>query len=705
MSTPSGTKTDRPEAASGLARASAWLFPLLVLALAAAAFWPATGYPFVALDDDANFELNYRWRGFGQEQFQWLWNESHYGHWHPLTWLSFCADYVLWARAPDGQPLPEPLHRTNLALHALGALAFYFVCLEQLRWISGSVRARRFASDDATQRPVDADGAGALLLRAGALLAATTWALHPLRVESVAWVTERRDLLSGLFLSLTVLVYLRGARLGASWAWLAPALVLYLASLLSKAWGITLPVVLIALDVYPLRRLPTRGGDGPGWNRLVCEKLAFGAVAVWGAAKAAGAQADIGAVMSFAEHGALARAAQASYGLCFYVLKTLWPTNLSCHYLLEVDFHWDAPIHLAAMAVVVLVTIAALLLRRRAPAVLATWFQYGVLVSPVLGLLQSGAQKVADRYAYIASMPFSIALAGVAVTWALRAPSATKRSRAHALLGAALLASAVLAPLTWRQTQVWSSSKTLFQRAFEVQPDNYFVAHNLAVTLYREQAFAEALEVEKASVAAHPGYGNHQARHTLGLLYRLTGSPELAEQAFRETVAIAPDNLAALREVRAALSRRGDQAGILALLEEAVATAERNRREDARRPLVPELYSELAALRTQRGEHDAARAVWERARTAGVHASITENGVGRSYLAQGRFDLAEQHLTRAQQYDTRNPELMVDVCELFLRQGRVQDALTNIDKVLAVQPDHARARALKSQAQARAGGR
>ncbi len=705
MSTSSAVSSEPSGALSTLSRVSAWLFPLLALALATAAFWPAIDYPFVALDDDANFELNYRWRGWGPEQFQWLWNESHYGHWHPLTWLSFCAEYALWARGPDGQPLPEPLHRTNLAIHALGALAFYFLSLELLRWISASVRARRGAESAREEAATNADSDRALLLRAGALLAATTWALHPLRVESVAWVTERRDLLSGLFLSLTVLVYLRGARPGASWVWLAPALALYVASLLSKAWGITLPVVLLALDIYPLRRLPSFGGEGPGWNRLVSEKLAFAAVALWGAAKAADAQADIGAVMSFAEHGFLARAAQASYGLCFYVLKTLWPTDLSCHYLLDVDFRWDAPIHLAAMAVVVLVTIALVLLRRRAPAWLATWFQYGVLVSPVLGLLQSGAQKVADRYTYIASMPFSIALAGAALTWALRTAPQSRRRAAYALLGLSALATSVLAPLAWRQTQVWRSSKSLFQRAFEVQPDNYFVAHNLAVTLYREQAYAEALEVEKASVAAHPGYGNHQARYTLGLLYRLTGSPELAEQAFRETVAIAPDNLPALREVRAALTRRGDQAGVLTLLEEAVATAERNRREDARRPLVPELYSDLAALRTQRGEHERAREVWERARAAGVNPSLTENGIGRSHMAQGRLDLAEQHLTRAQQYDTRNPELMVDLCELFLRQGRVQDALTNVDKVLAIQPEHARARALRSQAQTRSGAR
>jgi tetratricopeptide (TPR) repeat protein len=679
--------------APGVTRAAAWLFPLLVFLAALASFAACWNHEFVALDDDANFQLNYRWRGLGREQLSWLWNETHYGHWHPLTWLTFCAEYEWWGEGADGQPLAAPLHRTNLVLHALGALAFYFLALELLRWIGRFASAgRAFAAPNASQ---------SFALRACALLAALTWALHPLRVESVAWVTERRDLLSGLFLSLTVLAYLRGVRHGASRLWLALALAMYLASLLSKAWGITLPVVLLALDVYPLRRTPAASDGAVGWNRLVVEKLAFGAVALWAAVEAKAAQADIGAVMSLAEHGILARAAQASYGLCFYVLKTLWPADLSCHYLLEVDFRWDTPIHVAAMGVVLVVTIALLTLRKRAPAAFATWFLYGVLVSPVLGILQSGAQKVADRYSYIAAMPFSIALAAAALVWTLRAQEAQLRSRAWRCAGLAGLFALVLAPLAWRQTKLWANSETLFRQAFEVQPDNYFIAHNLAVTLYRRQAYSDALEVEKASVAAHPGYGNHQARYTLGLLYKLVNQPDLAEQAFRETVEIAPDNSAALREVRSSLMRRGDREGVVALYEHALEVGERNRREDRRRPVLTEAYGELAALHVQRGEFDKARAVWERARDAGAPPALAENGIGKTFLAQGRFDEAETRLVRAQQYDPRNIELMVDVCELFVRQNRAQDALANLDKVLAVDPNHARATALRQQAQAR----
>jgi len=673
------------------------LFPGLLALATLAAFWPCIDHEFVALDDDANFQLNYLWRGFGAEQFQWLWTQSHYGHWHPLTWITFCAEYVLWAHAPDGEPLAAPLHRTNLAIHVFGAVAFYFVVLELLHWIGGFASAR-----DGARAPLRREQ---LLLRVCALLGAVLWALHPLRVESVAWVTERRDLLSGLFLSLTVFAYLRAARRGGAYlAWMALALVAYLASLLSKAWGITAPVVLLALDLYPLRRNRTAARDGVSWNRLVVEKFVFGCIALWAAMRAAAAQADINAVMSLAEHGVMARAAQASYGLCFYALKTLWPSNLSCHYLLELDFAWNKPEYLAEMSAVAVVTIALALLARRKPAGFATWFYYAVLVSPVLGILQSGAQKVADRYTYISSMPFSILIAGAALTWAAAGDETRRATRARAPLILAALFAVVLGSLTWRQTQVWRNSESLFRNAVEVEPDNYFVAHNLAVTLWRRSAFEEALEVEKASVASHPAYGNYQARYTLGLLYQRLGQPQLAEKTFRETLEIAPDCEPAFVEVRRAVAAQHDDEALIALYRSTLDAAEANRRADARRPVLTERYVEFSRLLLSRGRKEEARAVWERAAKAGVAPAVVENGLGRVLLEQGRLDEAEQHLMRAQQYDTRNKEYVVDLCELFLRRGRFKDALDNANNVLAIDPNHARALNVKRQAQTRLGG-
>ncbi|MCC7013878.1 MAG: hypothetical protein IT454_15075 [Planctomycetes bacterium] len=720
------------------------LWPALLVCATVAAFWPCVNQGFVALDDDANFELNYLFRGLGPEQLEWMFKGYHYGHWHPLTWLTFGFDFV--RHGLDG----AAYHRTNLAIHALSVAAFYFLALELLRWIVGW--------SSATRPAVALDTSRSFALHACAALATATWGLHPLRVESVAWATERRDLLSALFLALTVLCYLRGCRFGsARLAWLPLALAAFSCSLLSKAWGMTLPVVLLALDVFPLRRVATRAREGLSWRTLILEKAWFVPFAAFTAYHAAAAQRQISAAVSLDEHGVMARAAQAAYGLCFYVVKTVLPTDLSCHYLLELDFSPTKPIYVAAIATVVLVSLVLLLFARRFPALLATWFVYGVLVSPVLGILQSGAQKVADRYAHLSAMPFSILVAGAALAWLARREEARARWRGAFVVSALACSAALgLGMASNAQTRVWRDSETLFRRASEVEPHNYFVLHNLCVALYRRGAYDEALEVELRSVAAHPGKGNEEARYTVGLLHKLAGRLSEAESAWREALEVAPDHLNSLNSLKSLVIGRGDVEGLIRTLETLV----------ERHPSAAALHDELDRLYAQRQEFAkvvelwerargravlptakvelglargyaaqrrlaeaeplafraassdksaklvldglaqaqqspaAAVEFWERARRARVPAAMVENGIGKALLAAGRLGEAEPYLVRAQALDAFDKDYVLDVCELFLRQNRRDDALRNAEAVLAVDPSHARAQAFVRQLRA-----
>lgn len=747
----------RPASApSGLPLGLRLAFPLALVAVALAAFWPCIDYPFVALDDDANFELNFLFRGLGDEQLRWMWGwrSYHYGHWHPLTWMTFGWDY---ARAGLDAPA---YHRTSLAIHALSVLTFWWMALELLRWCSGRLQAERPAEEPTR--------ASELLLHGCAALATLAWAIHPLRVENVVWLTERRDLLSALFLFATVAAYLRMQRFGAlRGAWLALALATYALSLLSKAWGMTLPVVLLALDAYPLRRL-----SRTSLRALLVEKLWFVPLAALGAFQAASAQREIAATVTLDEHGVLHRLAQASYGLCFYVLKTLWPSNLGCHYLLELDFDPLRPIYLAAIASVVAMTFVTFLLRRRMPALFAAWFVYGVLVSPVLGILQSGAQKVADRYAQLGSIPLVFLAAGALLVWLDR--------RREQLARAPLVVLAALAPfalglglLTRAQVRVWSSSEALFQRAVAADPGNYFVLHNLAVMLYRRQAWAEAIEIEQRSVEAHPGRGNEFARHTLGLLYQMQGRMDEAERAWRMAVEWQPeaedarwrgrlafwlpDPSLCLTALRGPLGARGAWAELAGLYERGI----------ERRPDVLQLYTDLDGLYAQLGRAQERVALWERAdkvtslprsriasglgraliaagrardaephvfkaaaleragaqdaldalaqatqrsglpatlelferaRRSSVPGAMIENGIGKAYLAANRLQEAEPYLLRAQALDSQSRGYVVDVCELFLKQGRRDDAVRNLRALLDLDPQNARAKALLAQA-------
>src|SRR2546430_3146610 len=215
-----------------------WLAPLLVALFTLAAFLPTLQNQFVNWDDDINFLDNFHYRGLAWTHLRWMWT-THLGHYIPLTWMTLGMDYLLWGMNPVGY------HLTSLLLHATSAVVVFFL-------------ARRFL----TLALPRASGRGhALTVSAG--FAALVFAIHPLRVESVAWATERRDVLSGLFYLLTLLTYLRACERGARGRrsyWLSVAL--FGCALLSKSMAVSLPVVLLILEVYPLRRL----GGSLGWG-------------------------------------------------------------------------------------------------------------------------------------------------------------------------------------------------------------------------------------------------------------------------------------------------------------------------------------------------------------------------------------------------------------------------------------------------------
>src|SRR5438128_6968320 len=271
-----------------------WLAPLLVALLTLIAFLPALQDQFVNWDDKDNFLDNPHYRGLGWTHLRWMWT-THRGHYIPLTWMTLGLDYLLWGLNPVGY------HLTSLLLHAANAVVFFFVVHRLL------TRAL----------PSPSERGHALTVSAG--FAALVFAIHPLRVESVAWVTERRDVLSGLFYLSTILMYLqaceRGAR-GRGGYWLSVAV--FVCALLSKSMVVNLPVVLLILDVYPLRRL----GRAIGWwskpaRRIYVEKIPFVLLAAAASAIAVMAQLSHDTMVSVVQLSGLGRLAVSVYVLSF----------------------------------------------------------------------------------------------------------------------------------------------------------------------------------------------------------------------------------------------------------------------------------------------------------------------------------------------------------------------------------------------------
>jgi tetratricopeptide (TPR) repeat protein len=479
----------------GLAR---WALPALVAALALVAFLPALHHQFLGWDDAKNYLDNPHYRGLGPRQLAWMFTTFHMGHYIPVTWMTFGLDYLLWGMTSSGY------HLTSILVHAATALAFYFLSLRLLR----------------AALPVVTEGD----LRIGAALAALLFAVHPLRAESVAWITERRDVVSGLFYVLSVLAYLKAVdgtdRVSPRWYWTSVSL--FACGLLSKSIVVTLPVILLALDVYPLRRL----GGAKGWRRpsVWLEKLPY--VALGAAAAVIGFLAlfTLGNTRSLAEMGPVYRIVLSIYALAFYLWKSVMPFGLSPLYQLGVTVTW---LHFGAVATLLGI---AILMRRRWPAFTVATLAYLATLLPVLGIFQNGPQAAADRYTYLACLGWAVILGGLAARrWAGRAV-------ARVVLSIWVLA---MLPLTWQQVAVWHDSVTLWSHAIALAPENRAAHFNLAGA-HEEAARYAAAVAEYEEVARLSNRFGGRWYITIGWNYEKAKVDRLALAAFHKALALEP---------------------------------------------------------------------------------------------------------------------------------------------------------------------
>ncbi len=402
---------------------------------------------FLSYDDEPNFVLNPDYRGLGWNQLRWMFTTTHAGHYQPLSWLTLGMDYAFWEMNPLGY------HFTNVLLHAITGTLVYFVLLALLR--------------KADRRAVWAAAAGALF-----------FSLHPLRVESVAWITERRDVLSGALLLASVLAYLRDRR--------ALSLSLYACSLLSKASGMSLAVALFTVDLLLL---------GKDWRRAALQKLPYLALGLGAAGMAAYAQVSQGATASVADHGLGERVLQAGFGLAFYAWKTVLPLNLSPLVPRPDMLRWSDPTYVLPLAVALIVTLGLFIVRKRQPLLLAAWLWYAIMVSPVLGLLQSGPQLVADRYSYLPSLAFSGLVAAAVCKWSV---PVFRVGTACAL--------ALIATLTVMQCSVWNDSMSMWDQAVRVDGANPIALRGRAAALIAKGDFGSALADLDCAIQASPEY-------------------------------------------------------------------------------------------------------------------------------------------------------------------------------------------------------
>jgi hypothetical protein len=446
----------------------------LVLSLLAALPYLAVGGldAFINMDDDVYVYENPRvLKGLTIEGVRWAFTAFHISNWHPLTWLSHMTDVTIFGNDARGH------HLVNILLHSLNT-SLLFLSLFRMT---------------------------AALWRSA--LVAALFALHPLHIESVAWIAERKDVLSGLFFMLVLLAYEWYVRRGGRRRYLLVALFLAL-GLMAKPMLVTVPFLLLLLDLWPLGRTawaaPAGGGEGspvsPG--RLLWEKVPLLALALVSSGITFLAQRAGGAIKTLEFIGTDLRLANVAVSYVAYIGKTLWPLSLSMYYPFppEMPPGWKVG---GAVLVTAAVTAAAVFLRRR-PYFLVGWLWYLGMLVPVIGLVQVGDQAMADRYAYLP-------LTGLFVMAVWGSAELLRGRRRRWSVGAAAGVLLILTPLAARQAGYWKDSITLFSHALSVAPGSHIIHNNLANSLVRAGRtneaithYREALREKRSPTSARP---------------------------------------------------------------------------------------------------------------------------------------------------------------------------------------------------------
>lgn len=581
--------------------------PAALALLTFAVFSPGLWGGFVEWDDQVTLYENPNWRGLSAPQLKYFFTTFLMGHYIPVTWLTFGLDYVLWGMNPFGY------HLTSLVIFALGAGVLYFVALHLL----GTSMALTGAP-----------------LKIGAVAATLFFAIHPLRAESVAWATERRDVLSALFFLLTVLAYLkaRDASGRRRRTILAASVGCYALALLSKGSVMVLPAILILLDVYPLRRIggPWRAWFArPAWP-VWLEKVPFAVLGLAGAIVTYQAQAANLFITPFGRQPLASRIAMSFYSLWFYIEKTVMPLGLSPLYELPARVNPFEPRFLVATLAVSALVAVLLALARRWPAGLAVFVYYAICVGPVMGIVHSGHQLTHDRFSYLPGFGLAL-LAGAAAGAVARADAArTLRpaiTKALAFTGIAWTFG--LAVLTAHQTQIWHDTDGLWRYAIESDPKCGICYGNLGVYLSKQghtglalQYFTTVLEIRPDHVKAY--------KH-LGYTYATLGEWERAITNYRRYLVYRPEDADVLNNLGAALisakrpgealeplrrAVRNDRAHVFAHTNLALATFELGRPEEALRRFrhaialkfdTPQPWLGFARTSLELGRTDAAR--------------------------------------------------------------------------------------------------
>ncbi|MGA1868194.1 MAG: tetratricopeptide repeat protein [bacterium] len=567
------------------------LICLILVIAVLTVYWQVRNYEFINLDDNTYVTENQHvTRGLTLKNIVWAFRTTHAANWHPTTWLSHMADCQLYG-LDSGRH-----HLTNVLIHIFNSLLLFSIFLK--------------ITKDFWQCSV----------------IAALFALHPLHVESVAWVAERKDVLSTFFLMLTIwmyVMYIENKRI-------TPYLFMilcFILGLMAKPMLVTLPFVLLLLDYWPLKRTSI--------YPLVSEKIPLLMLAGASSILTLWVQQSGGAVRSLGIYPVTMRIANAFVSYITYMGKMVFPYHLAVLYPYPLMFPaWKVA---GACIVLLSITLCALLTMRKYPYFLIGWLWYIGTCVPVIGLVQVGSQAMADRYTYIPLIGLFIIIA-----WGVPALFSSWHYKKKALAAVTSILFIALMIITYQQVGYWSTSITLFQHAIESTTHNYLAHHNLGVALADQGNLEKAIEHYSEALRIHPDFA--LAHSNLGSALRMQGQISEAIKHYNKALEIEPDHVFSHYNLGIALKEQGR-----------IAEA-------------TEHYFEALRLRPD--------------------FVLAHNNLGNALLLQGKTSEAIEHYSEALRIDPCNALSHFNMGTVLARQGNTKKAIAHFQKALQIKPDY-----------------
>jgi tetratricopeptide (TPR) repeat protein len=585
------------------------LITLILILSTLVVYWQVKDFDFAGYDDELYVTENSQVQaGITVEGIIWAFTTFHAGNWHPLTWLSHILDCELYGLNPMGH------HWTNLLFHMTNTLLLFFL----FQKMTGSMWRSAFV--------------------------AALFAIHPLHVESVAWVAERKDVLSTFFWMLTIIVYYRYVKCPSLFAYLLIILFLSL-GLMAKPMLVTLPFVLLLLDFWPLERLKynshhqSSNFQALNLSRLIWEKIPLLVPVAASSVLTFIAQQKVGAVYSFEALSIKTRIANACVSYANYMVKAIWPQKLAIFYPHPFGMlsSWNI---FGSVLLIAGFSFLAIRMLTQYKYVAIGWLWYLGTLVPVIGLLQVGAQGMADRYTYIPLIGLFIIVA-----WGM--PDLLKKWHYSKIILAvlAIILISVFSTRSYFQTKHWENSAAVFENATKVTDYNWLAYNNLGLALMRDGKAEKAVFYYKKALEIKPDY--LIALDNLGIALFQTGKLEEALSYYSEALKIAPEH-----------------AGI---------------------------HNHIANVMTAQGQLEKALNHYKKALLIDPELVITHNNLAIALVAHGNLEKAIFHYELAIKKDPEYAEAHYNFGSLLVNQHKNREAMAHFAEVIKINPECAEA--------------